>query len=346
MGSQMTGDHLPGVKQPYLMRAGEGERTLFGGQLATVIARNQDTGGLLEVIVLSGGKGAAFPLHRHKKCHESLYVLDGNLELWIDGKRALLNRGDFASIPAGSTHAYRMLGHRTQVLSWAVDGDLAKMYSIAGQPYAGHVHPASSPSDISGETLAAMQNSTDVEFSDSTIPSTAPILAPVTAPPKTGEPFLIESGEGERLIAGQQLFAFLAHQGNTSGKFISLTTQGPAGERIPDHFHEKHTETFFCIDGKMTMWADGQEIPLLPGDFLHVPPGTVHSYRLDTPYTKFLGILTPGLFEPFFRTLCDPYDGYIFPLVPQPLRFDRVLQKLGELDLKLVGPPRSGAHVS
>ena len=103
----MTGNELPGVKRSYLIRAGEGQRLTFGGELATVVARNEDTGGLLEVIFLSGGKGATFPLHRHKAAHESLYVLDGQLELWIDGKRALLSRNDYANIPAGVIHGYQ-----------------------------------------------------------------------------------------------------------------------------------------------------------------------------------------------------------------------------------------------
>ena len=37
------------------LRSGAGEHYLFAGQLATVIARREDTGGLLEAAVLSGG---------------------------------------------------------------------------------------------------------------------------------------------------------------------------------------------------------------------------------------------------------------------------------------------------
>jgi quercetin 2,3-dioxygenase len=335
----MSGDQLPGVKRFYLIRAGEGRRFTFGGQLATVIARNDDTGGLLEAVVLSGGKDTLFPLHRHSKAHESLYVLDGKLELSIGGRSALLLRGDYVSIPAGTIHGYRMHGHRTQALSWSVDSDLTRVYSLIGEPYAGRVHPAFASREIPSTSLEKAQANSDVEFVRETASFDTPPLAPVPMPPKGCDAFVIESGEGERLIAGEQLFAFLARQGNTGGKFIAVTTQGPAGDRIPEHFHEKHTETFFCLDGKMTMWANGSEISFLPGDFLHVPAGTVHSYRLDTPLTKFIGVLAPGLFEPFFRTLCDPYEGYIFPLEPRPFRFDRVLQHLGELDLKLVGKP-------
>ncbi|WP_200883705.1 hypothetical protein [Archangium violaceum] len=52
-----------------------------------------------------------------------------------------------------------------------------------------------------------------------------------------------------------------------------------------------------------------------------------------------VGLLTPGLFEPFFWTLGDPYAGYVYPQTPPPFRFDRVLSKLNGLDLKLVGAP-------
>jgi quercetin 2,3-dioxygenase len=114
-----------------------------------------------------------------------------------------------------------------------------------------------------------------------------------------------------------------------------VSSEGPKGDRIIDHYHEHHTETFYCLEGQMTMWANGEEIVLNPGDFLHVPAHTVHSYRLDSPYTKMVGLLVSGLFEPFFRTLGDQYEHHIFPAEPQPLHFDRVIKNIHTLDLKM-----------
>ncbi|MFE8596877.1 quercetin 2,3-dioxygenase [Archangium violaceum] len=108
---------------------------------------------------------------------------------------------------------------------------------------------------------------------------------------------------------------------------------------IPAHFHEKHTETFFCLDGSMNMRVNGELLTLSPGDFVHAPARTIHAYQLESHYTRMVGLLTPGLFEPFFRILGDPYAGYVYPQTPPPFRFDRVLSKLNELDLKLVGAP-------
>lgn len=91
------------------------------------------------------------------------------------------------------------------------------------------------------------------------------------------------------------------------------------------------------------MFAEDGFVTLSPGDFLHVPPRTPHSFQLKKHDTRFLGFITPGDFEPFFRYLCVPFDGYRYPLVPHPFRFDRVIQHLSELDLTILerpaGPP-------
>jgi len=335
---------LPGTKQPYFLKAGEGERHLFGGQLATLIARSEDSGGLFQIAVISGGKGATFPLHSHAKSREALLVLDGRLELFLNGEARLLSPGDFAGIPPGTVHGYRMAGYRTRFLVWNVNGDAGGVYAALGNPYEGFVYPPDGPGVIAESLLPKAEASLDIRFSGEQLRPPESCISATDELPKGASPYVLESGDGERLIGGDSLFTFLAHQGNSGGDFISLTTQGPNGARIPNHYHERHTETFFCLDGCMTMWAEGLEVAMAPGDFLHVPAGTIHSFRLDAPYTNFIGILAPGLFEPFFRAMCDPYEPYIFPQKPGPLRFDRVMQRLHELDLKLVdqGRPPQG----
>lgn len=290
----------------YLVRGGEGERLEFSGQVATFIATHATTGGELCAAMVTGGKGATTGLHRHAWAHECLVVIAGVLDLQMGDQVTRLTPGDFASIPAGTVHGYRMQSHRTSLLVWSVGG----------------------------ETVAEQG---DTEFVESRAETqTAAVGSQV---PAGVVPYTLEAGEGERMLTGDQLFAFLANNACTSGSFISLTTQGPRGERIPKHFHEKHTENFFCLEGRMTMWVGDEEIELHPGDFVHAPPGTIHAYRLDAPHNNFLGVLTPGIFEPFFRTLCDPYDGFVYPAAPAPVRFDRVIARLGELDLKLVERP-------
>jgi len=330
---------LPGTSVPYYLRNGEGERYLVGGMVAARIARGEDTQELFEATVLTGGRSANLPLHTHARSHEALFVLDGEVELWLGQEHYLLIRGDYASIPEGTPHAFTMRSHRTQLISWTLGGEAGALYPALGQPYAGYVQPPDANPEISKDLLKQAEARADVQFK-----SKAPGKSPAqrvrngTVPNKK-VPYVLAAGEGQRLVAGDQLFSFLGDSSTSDGKFLVVMTEGPAGKMIPAHYHEKHTETFLCLDGSMTMRVNNETLTLAPGDFVHAPARTIHAYQLTSHYTRMVGLLTPGVFEPFFRTLGDPYTGYVYPQTPPPFRFDRVLSKLSELDLKLVEPP-------
>ena len=138
------------------------------------------------------------------------------------------------------------------------------------------------------------------------------------------------------MMAGDELFTFLADRRQSGGKFLALMTEGPKGHRIPNHLHEKHTETFFCLNGCLSMTAGEEHVSLRPGDFLHVPAGTPHTFQLTGNTTRFIQFHAPGLNEPFFRYMCDPCEEHTFLQPPPPFRFDRVLQHLAELDVKFL----------
>jgi quercetin 2,3-dioxygenase len=333
----VSGDSSSSQARAYLLRSGEGQHYAYNGQLSTLIAKASDTGGLFEAAIVSGGRNSSFPIHQHKRTHEAIFVLDGRLNVLLGETRYRLSAGDFMSIPPGAPHGYQMEDHRTRFVAWTTGGEGSGVYRAIGRQTSAAVHQ-NSPDALTPERLQSAEDSSDVQFASADSSASQP-QGSGDRVPADAVAYTLKSREGERLLAGDQLFTFLAHQRSTNGTFIALATEGPKGDKIGDHFHEKHTETFLCLEGKITMWADGEEKQLFPGDFLHVPPYTVHSYRLDSYHTRFIGFLTPGLFEPFFRTLCEPYDDYIFPIDPHPLRFDRVLQHLEELDLKLVRPP-------
>ncbi len=326
---------LPMKKTPYLLRSGEGKRYLFGRQVATVMADMTSTENKFEIVLVSGGKGDGFPFHIHDQTYEGILLLDGKLELSINEENYLLLPGDYAHIPPGTIHSYRMQSHRTRFVSYTAKGETANLYSIIGQPYQKIERPPQVSNEIPHEKFMEASNSMDVRFLwDREIGNAK--LVDNNELPDNITPYVLESGEGDRLVAGDQLHRIIASQKNTDGHFIIVASEGPKGEKINDHYHEHHTETFFCLEGKMTMWANGEEIQMYPGDFLHVPANTIHSYRLDSHYTKMVGLLATGMFEPFFRTLGDPYEHHIFPSEPKQIRFDRVLDNIDKLDLKFV----------
>ena len=332
---QMATGALPGASELYALRDGEGEFHLFGGQVATLIARSEETGGDYAAAVLTGSKGAGLPMMVHATTDKVFYVMTGRLELHLDGQAHMMTEGDYAYIPAGTPHGYRMQSWRTRILTWSIGDGLAGFYQALGQPFTRPVQPEVPDLAVAQEKLDAASAACDVTFLGA-LPEASPVLVTAAGVPASKQPYVLQAGQGERLIAADQLFSFTQTAASTGDTFFSVLTEGPAGAPIPWHYHQHHTENFFCLEGLMTMWINGQEVQLHPGDFAMVPPNTVHSYRLDTPYTKFFGWLVPAVFEPFFRYLGQPYQPHVFPVEPAPFNFGPVMQHIDELDLHVL----------
>ncbi len=334
----MISNQLPASQAPYKLDAGEGTRYAFGSHLATLLAGPQELAQAAAGTILTGALGAAFPMHRHSATHEALFVLDGVVTLNLADKTHLLTPGDYVNIPPGTPHGYTFADHLGKVLSWTFGGNAADSYARLGKPYAGAVYPESTEPI----NWAVLDNSVDTEILVD-LPRNHEYDPKLTTAPNGMLPFVLAAGEGERMIAGDQLYTILGSQHHSNGVFISLLTEGPIGTPIPRHRHERVTELFHCLNGEMEMFVGDGFLTLSRGDFLHVPPKTAHSFQLKKHDTRFLGFITPGDFEPFFRYLCTPFDGYRYPLVPHPFRFDRVIQHLSELDLTILerpgGPP-------
>lgn len=84
--------------------------------------RPKDTGAekltVIEVTLAPGG-GHAF--HKHPKQEEVIYVMEGQVEQWLDQKKQVLSAGDAVFIPADVVHA-----------SFNVSSGKARMLAILG----------------------------------------------------------------------------------------------------------------------------------------------------------------------------------------------------------------------
>lgn len=333
----MHNNELPALQAPYKLDAGEGLRYAFGNHLATRIARPDELGQPASGTILTGAKGARFPVHRHSAAHEALFVLDGVVAMTLGDCSYLLTPSDYVNIPPGTPHGYEFTDHRGKLLSWTFGSNAAEAYVRLGKPYAGNVYRECG--DAVNWTL--LDGGVDTELVNASGRAEVGWSSKLTAAPEGMAPFVLGASEGERMIAGDQVYTILGNSSHSNGAFISLLTEGPIGVPIPRHRHERVTELFHCLNGQMEMFASDGFLTLDPGDFLHIPPKTAHSFQLKKNDTRFLGFITPGGFEPFFRYLCVPFDGYRYPLVPSPFRFDRVIQHLSELDLTLLERPGS-----
>lgn len=123
---------LPTERAAYFLAAGFGTRHVLRGHLSTTILTRAQTGGMIDMRVIEGGRDAAMPTLRHAGTHVLLYVLDGLIALSRGGEDCRLTAGDAANIPAGTAYATRILSGTARWLSTSSGGDGAALWTAAG----------------------------------------------------------------------------------------------------------------------------------------------------------------------------------------------------------------------
>ena len=85
---------------PIVRNAGEGDKQLFsGGGLHIWKLLAEDTGGAFFLFEDTMVKDKMTPLHLHPEAHEITYVIDGEIELQVDGQRSRVRSGGISFVP-------------------------------------------------------------------------------------------------------------------------------------------------------------------------------------------------------------------------------------------------------
>lgn len=58
----------------------------------------------------------------------------------------------------------------------------------------------------------------------------------------------------------------------TGGRLAQVEVDDPLGTAPPLHIHYQEDETFYVLEGEVTIFADGERIDASAGDFALVPP--------------------------------------------------------------------------
>ena len=77
------------ARVPIIRAAGEGDkRSFLGGGLHTWKLTTEDTGGAFFMFEDVMAQGKTTPLHRHPEADETVYVLEGEILVHIDGQES------------------------------------------------------------------------------------------------------------------------------------------------------------------------------------------------------------------------------------------------------------------
>jgi quercetin dioxygenase-like cupin family protein len=102
----------------------------------------------------------------------------------------------------------------------------------------------------------------------------------------------------------------------------------PPGGGPPPHIHHREQEAFYVLEGTLDIQMGGQMVQASAGDFVHIPIGTVHSFRNNgDSVARQLLIFSPGGMERFFEETLEVVENRS---APTPDNIDAVVARYVE----------------
>jgi quercetin dioxygenase-like cupin family protein len=102
------------------------------------------------------------------------------------------------------------------------------------------------------------------------------------------------------------LMTFLATAEETQGRFALIEAVGRKGSVPPPHMHHREEESFYVLEGEMTVSVGDRTIKATPGTLVVVPRDTVHSFVIESEQLRVLTLLTPAGLEGWFKEFSVP----------------------------------------
>ena len=128
---------------PIIRQSGEGERMWFaGGGIFTWKATAAETGGAFILIEDVMEQGKVTPLHTHPNEDETIYVLEGELLVNIEGEEHVVRAGGLFFAPRGVPHAFMVVSDEARVLGLQTPGTGEEFYRAVGEPATDETDPS------------------------------------------------------------------------------------------------------------------------------------------------------------------------------------------------------------
>jgi quercetin dioxygenase-like cupin family protein len=120
---------------PIVRQADEGERWWFaGGGVFTWKATAAETGGAFILLEDRLVRGKTTPMHLHPHEDETIYVLEGEILVNMDGVEHTVGEGGLFVAPRGVPHAFMVTSDTARILGLQTPGTGERFYRDAGEP--------------------------------------------------------------------------------------------------------------------------------------------------------------------------------------------------------------------
>ena len=126
-------------------------------------------------------------------------------------------------------------------------------------------------------------------------------------PPDGGLPaseaVVLAPGEGRGLSVGAGRLSVKAGRNDGGGRFLLTEGELPGGGAGPPlHRHREHIDSFYVLEGTLTLRLGTETRELGEGGYALVPPGVAHTFAnpSEAP-ARYLNLMLPGGFERYFE---------------------------------------------
>jgi quercetin dioxygenase-like cupin family protein len=120
---------------PIIRTPGEGDkRSFLGGGVHTWKLTTEETGGAFFMFEDLMTHGKTTPLHRHPEADETVYVLEGEIAVNIDGDERRVGPGAMTFTPKGTPHAFFVCSDFARLLTVQTPGIGQAFYRGASEP--------------------------------------------------------------------------------------------------------------------------------------------------------------------------------------------------------------------
>ena len=143
---------------PIIRSNAEGERRwFFGGGEQIWKVRAEETKGAFLLFEDRMEQGKMTPLHTHPDSDETMYVLEGEILMHMEGREERVAAGGLAVAPRGLPHAFMVLSPVARMLCLHTPGSCEAFYWDASEPVTTN-GTASGPVDFDRVRVSAERN--------------------------------------------------------------------------------------------------------------------------------------------------------------------------------------------
>lgn len=124
----------------------------------------------------------------------------------------------------------------------------------------------------------------------------------------------------------------------TGGRFAIFESVLPCEAAPPLHSHPQD-ETFYVLDGTLTVWLNGAPKRCSAGSFASFPGGVPHTFFVESETARVLVTSTPAGIEQFVRALSEPARERRLPDDDNYPEAEMIKSIFATYDVAILGPP-------